>query len=474
MSIIDKMMRIAGRDPQGNAKAISVNENGFLNTKINGDVVENKSQVIIKSDLVELNIPTYYDSVATGYEAGQAIHPSILFFPTGWNGYLYWMAFTPYPNGNDKYENPSIVASNNGVDWVVPSGLVNPIALPVEGSHLADTELVYIKATNKLRCYWVEGEYEAERRLIFKESVDGINWVNQTVCTTPNANILSPSIEFLSQSRIWRMWSYGRATSIDIFDSFDGITWTTNVKSNSIGLVEDVMPFHPSLYRDDAGYHFVVSTRGIAFENDPGRPQDLYYAYSPDGFTLYYDAFPVIPQKNGTKFETRRYRSDIVKTHEGGLRLYVSGKNHAGIWGMGYYEIEIQKPKETSKNTVLTLGAHNALVGGQTVSMVQNLPISNFNFADLYLYVNGVSNFQSSFEVILICSENTLSVTKGTAHPIYRKLTAADFVQDGLANNFNKVNIPLTARYLTIIFSNKADTGLKSFGVACVTLSVKK
>ncbi len=34
---------------------------------------------------------------------------------------------TPYPNGNDTYENPSILAGNDGTSWAVPAGLINPI-----------------------------------------------------------------------------------------------------------------------------------------------------------------------------------------------------------------------------------------------------------------------------------------------------------------------------------------------------------
>src|SRR5690348_14420171 len=30
------------------------------------------------------------------------VHPSLLFFDEGWNGWRYWMAYTPY-NGGDKY-----------------------------------------------------------------------------------------------------------------------------------------------------------------------------------------------------------------------------------------------------------------------------------------------------------------------------------------------------------------------------------
>ncbi|MBO9605718.1 MAG: hypothetical protein J7639_07195, partial [Paenibacillaceae bacterium] len=61
-------------------------------------------------------IPTYDGS-------GQTVHPCVLFFPEGWKGHRYWMAFTPYPDGNDQFENPSLVVSGDGVRWFVPPGL---------------------------------------------------------------------------------------------------------------------------------------------------------------------------------------------------------------------------------------------------------------------------------------------------------------------------------------------------------------
>ena len=64
----------------------------------------------------KLNIPTYDGS-------GQAVHPDVYYNANGWNGYRYWMAMTPYPNGNAAYENPSIVVSNDNLNWIVPPGL---------------------------------------------------------------------------------------------------------------------------------------------------------------------------------------------------------------------------------------------------------------------------------------------------------------------------------------------------------------
>jgi len=53
------------------------------------------------------NTPTYDGS-------GQVVNPDVVYFPSGWHGYKYWLAMTPYPNSNDDYENPSILVSNDG------------------------------------------------------------------------------------------------------------------------------------------------------------------------------------------------------------------------------------------------------------------------------------------------------------------------------------------------------------------------
>src|SRR5215208_6402246 len=38
--------------------------------------------------------------------SGQLVHPDAAVFPRGWQGKRYWIAATPYPGGNPKYENP--------------------------------------------------------------------------------------------------------------------------------------------------------------------------------------------------------------------------------------------------------------------------------------------------------------------------------------------------------------------------------
>ena len=84
-----------------------------LNSGNNGIFISDYSKRIIP-------ISTYDGS-------GVTVHPAVLNLGNVWNGYQYWLAITPYPKGNDDYENPSIYASNDGISWVVPAGLTNPI-----------------------------------------------------------------------------------------------------------------------------------------------------------------------------------------------------------------------------------------------------------------------------------------------------------------------------------------------------------
>src|SRR4051812_24550095 len=66
-----------------------------------------------------LSIPTYDGS-------GQGVHPDILYLDPPLNGKRFMMAFTPYPYYNARLENPSVLLSNNGVDFAEPVPGENP------------------------------------------------------------------------------------------------------------------------------------------------------------------------------------------------------------------------------------------------------------------------------------------------------------------------------------------------------------
>jgi hypothetical protein len=75
------------------------------------------------------------------------IHPDVVHVPQCFAGYPYWMVFTPYPSAKDRFENPTIRASRDGIHWQRIPGMPDPLVpSPTKAdSHHADPELVYAK-----------------------------------------------------------------------------------------------------------------------------------------------------------------------------------------------------------------------------------------------------------------------------------------------------------------------------------------
>jgi hypothetical protein len=129
---------------------------------------------------------------------GETLHPSVLNLGFKWNGYQYWMGNTPMPKHDTNFENPSIWVSNNGIDWIVPEGVNNPVVpKPVYGSN-ADSELffenniLYIiyKETTHINC-------KCYRFLKLVKSNDGRTWTKTKTIVIPVKNEIenvSPSL----------------------------------------------------------------------------------------------------------------------------------------------------------------------------------------------------------------------------------------------------------------------------------------
>jgi hypothetical protein len=133
-----------------------------------------------------LTTPTYDGS-------GQGVHPDVLHIPVGWNSKAYWMAFTPFPSGDNQYENPSILASADGQTWVVPDGLTNPIDPDPTPGFNADTDLILIGST--MWCIYRHHIDNDDVRIVARSSTDGVTWSDEVLLfTTDVYNDISPAV----------------------------------------------------------------------------------------------------------------------------------------------------------------------------------------------------------------------------------------------------------------------------------------
>ena len=141
------------------------------------------------STLVEPYNTANYMTIPEVY-AGQpgATHPDVIDMValTGeqWNGWRYWMAFTPFHNAGSGMENPSIGVSNTPEGpFVTPPGVTNPL-FPWQGTAWnSDTEIVYDPVGNRLGVIWrglakrlPDGTVETGEWMWVKWSSDGVNW----------------------------------------------------------------------------------------------------------------------------------------------------------------------------------------------------------------------------------------------------------------------------------------------------------
>jgi hypothetical protein len=126
----------------------------------------------------------------------QATHPDVLYVLGGWNGYTHWMAMTPYPNSDNTKENPSILASNNGESWEVPSGLTNPLDPAPGGSEFNTNTDLIIDQSGVMWCLWRRQDNTPNDDIIYaRSSTDGINWSTaEVILTGGHRTLVSPSI----------------------------------------------------------------------------------------------------------------------------------------------------------------------------------------------------------------------------------------------------------------------------------------
>ena len=278
-----------------------------------------------------LDIPTYDGDPSVG-------HPSVVFAPQGWNGYRYWMAFTPFPD--DRREEPSIVVSQDGIHWQVPDGGSNPVVAAAEirgaGYHFnSDPELVLV-ADGSMLLYYRPFSRAGNEAIFCKRSRDGIQWSQgRMVVSNPTvrypAGLLSPAVEVSPDGLV--MWTvnglgFGRRV-VERRTSLDGLAWS---RPERCTVPSRVNPWHVDVVAAGSRYHMLVSDR-----------TRLCYWTSKDGRTWTGSRHRSVA-RTGTGHDARgHYRSTLAATGATPPRwdVWVTGEDGSGrsvfgdVWRIG-------------------------------------------------------------------------------------------------------------------------------------------
>jgi len=268
-------------------------------------------------------LPTYDGS-------GQLVHPDVAVFPGGFAGHEFWLAATPYPNGNANLENPSIF-TDDARRWIVPPDVRNPLVTPPPSpAHNSDPDLVFDPASNRLRMYYrLTADNTDDIRM--QTTPDGEHWSQPvSVAKATGIAIVSPAVVRLPNGA-WRMWSVNavkggcqtQSTVVERRISSDGIHWST---PSPVTLVQPgFVPWHLDVqYIPTKREYWAVFA---AYPQGAGcAADDLFFARSVDGITWQTYQTPLVSRLDYPAYANAVYRSTFYYDADNdAVRLWLSG-----------------------------------------------------------------------------------------------------------------------------------------------------
>jgi hypothetical protein len=278
---------------------------------------------------------------------------------------------TPYPNGDASKENPSLFTAHSSRDWLVPNGVMNPIARPATG-YLSDPDELYNPDARELWLYYraVNGRNE----ILLLRGVAPSQWSAPTlVVSGPNHTIVSPTVVRRATGD-WMMWAVNSgapgctsaSTSVELRTSTDGITWSDPVATD---LAErDPYPWHidvewiPS--RNEFWAIYNVKVAGSC------TTAALHQATSADGIHWSPASGPLLTRGTIVAFDDIVYRGAVdFDAQNNSVSLWYSGARYVN----GRYDWRIA----TEKMTLADFLSRVSGAAGTTISQTSAPPLTD-------------------------------------------------------------------------------------------------
>jgi hypothetical protein len=270
--------------------------------------------------------------VETYEGSGQLVHPDAAVFPARWQGKRYWVAGTPYPGGNPKFENPSIYQGRFSREMRVPSGVTNPLVSAPTSGYMSDPDMLHDPDSGELRMYYREtmGGMDA---ILLITSADGVHWSpSRLVATDVRYSLISPAIVRESATS-WRMWTVNAQvqgctslegeTTLQQRRSSDGITW--GAPEPVMLLVPGRVPWHWDVQYVAAKQEYWALLAAYPDGTTCSRTA-LYFARSADGTAWNVAPMPLLAPGEFDPLRDLVYRSSFY---------YHEGSDAVSVWFSG-------------------------------------------------------------------------------------------------------------------------------------------
>jgi len=283
-----------------------------------------------------LKIPTYDNS-------NQVVHPDILFAPNKINDYFYYLVFTPYPFSKDKYENPSILGSNDGLEFKELRKGLNPLVGAPKYDHNNDPDIFYNSQDKKFYLFYLETLRPKFQNLNLLTSTNTLDWQKETVISynlkKGDEFILSPSVA--EKDGLFYLFFVGRSGSelkIKYYVSNDLKKWNKDQEQIAdLGLLNNFSPWHLNIVPFGREYYLLVN--GLMGKE---KNQSLFIGRSDNLKDWYFNKEPLIKPGKGFYNTKDIYRSTGLVDNEN-LAVWFSFQSRKGNWGVGIKKFKLNK-----------------------------------------------------------------------------------------------------------------------------------
>jgi hypothetical protein len=247
-------------------------------------------------------VPTVHLEVPTYDQSGQVVHPDVVREAS-----RLVLVFTPYPFTNGRFENPSIVTSQDGMGFDEPAPGENPLAPAPPIDHNDDPDLHVDPATGEYELLYLETLRPDTQNLVSLRSRDLVTWTRTTAISYDLAAgapfIVSPAaivhdgittlfdVHLAAPHFLERLdppWN--PATAVPVAIELGGVT-----------------PWHVDVLACPTGYAMLINGFDTEFTH-----QDLYLATSPDLVTWTFHPTPLLSHEDPSLGVGSLYRSTGV------------------------------------------------------------------------------------------------------------------------------------------------------------------
>ena len=283
-------------------------------------------------------------SLNNAYGDTQATHPKVVAFDAPWNGYRYWISFTPYCNGKDATENPHILASNDLTLWEEPNGYSNPLEpVPERYKNLicynSDSHLVFNEDLNQLECWWRYVDDSTDEVIIFrKHTTDGSHWSEKEILMKnrwSEDDYLSLSV--IHEDGIYKIWTIGHEYKFRYWQSTDGTDWQHQWEQPILYENDNLRSWHIDvIHTERGGYEVVVVAFDSTIKSGSHLEMSLYYLKSDNNYNYSKAELLLNPTTGSDRWDNRGiYRSSLLFS-DGTYYLFYSGiqlssERHVGL-----------------------------------------------------------------------------------------------------------------------------------------------